>query len=329
MTTGRGAEATDAFLQAIDLEIEAILMGSATDVIPLRQGTRTGKDGDDFEYVFQARSKPDVARRSLIRSSTTRGRWERATAAVLPDGKVRVTTPADLGRESANAQLREDATVPLEQLAERISAAGRPGGVNLATAGFVLGDGAPRMARWPDVERLVDGYRDLALNDRQRDAIERALACDITFIWGPPGTGKTEVVGRIVEGCVRQGLRVLFLSPTNVAVDQAVERICALLERADGFEPGLVQRGGDISLPSLQRRFGAAISPDRIVERAAEELARRSTQLSAQLDAVRADIALHRRAAAAERRLQELTAGRDALERCAADADAALGRSSK
>ncbi|HZL04369.1 MAG TPA: hypothetical protein VFE45_02930 [Coriobacteriia bacterium] len=76
-------------------------MGSATDVIPLRQGTRTGKDGDDFEYVFQARSKPDVARRSLIRSSTTRGRWERATAAVLPDGKVRVTTPADLGRESA------------------------------------------------------------------------------------------------------------------------------------------------------------------------------------------------------------------------------------
>jgi len=112
MTTGRGAEATDAFLQAIDLEIEAILMGSATDVIPLRQGTWTGKDGDDFEYVFQARSKPDVARRSLIRSSTTRGRWERATAAVLPDGKVRVTTPADLGRESANAQLREDATVP-------------------------------------------------------------------------------------------------------------------------------------------------------------------------------------------------------------------------
>src|SRR5664280_2401971 len=157
MTTGRGAEATDAFLRAIDLEIEAIPMGSATDVIPLRQGTRTGKDGDDFEYVFQARSKPDVARRSLIRSSTTRGRWERATAAVLPDGKVRVTTPADLGRESANAQLREDATVPPEQLAERISAAGRPGGVNLATAGFVLGDGAPRMARWPDVERLVDG----------------------------------------------------------------------------------------------------------------------------------------------------------------------------
>lgn len=65
------------------------------------------------------------------------------------------------------------------------------------------------------------------------------------------------------------------------------------------------------------------------MERAAEELARRSTQLSAQLDAVRADIALHRRAAAAKRRLQELTASRDSLERCAADADAALGRSSK
>ena len=41
------------------------------------------------------------------------------------------------------------------------------------------------------------------------------------------------LVGRIVEGCVRQGLRVLFLAPTHVAVDQAMERVCALLEREE------------------------------------------------------------------------------------------------
>jgi hypothetical protein len=201
--------------------------------------------------------------------------------------------------------------------------------VNLATAGLVLGVGVPRIDRCREVERLVDGYRDLPLNNRQRDAIEQALASDITFIWGPPGTGKTEVVARIVEGCVRQGLRVLFLAPTHVAVDQAMERLCALLEREDGFEQGLVQRVGDIALPSLHRRFGAAISLDRIVERAAEELAQRSTQLSARLDAVRANIVLHDRLAAAERRLEALSSGRDALERRAADADAAMSRSSE
>ena len=154
---------------------------------------------------------------------------------VLPDGAVRVTTRADLGHESINVQLRDDATAPLEQLADRISGAS---GLNPTTAGFVLGEGAPRIARCADVERLVDGYRDLPLNDRQRDAIEHALACDVTFIWGPPGTGKTDVVARIVEGCFRQGQRVLFLAPTHVAVDQAVERICALLERAVGFDGG-------------------------------------------------------------------------------------------
>src|SRR5660397_228788 len=109
------------------------------------------------------------------------------------------------------------------------------------------------MARWPDVERLVDGYRDLALNDRQLDAIERALACDITFIWGPPGTGKTEVVGRIVEGCVRQGLRVRFLSPTNVAVDQAVA--AAPVRRGDqpGSDRGTRGRGARPAVHSTER----------------------------------------------------------------------------
>jgi hypothetical protein len=86
MTTAGGVEAADVFLRAVDLEIEAVLTGSATDVTPLHHGTRTGTDGNDFEYVFQTRSKPNLARRSLIRSSTSRGRWERATAAVLPNG---------------------------------------------------------------------------------------------------------------------------------------------------------------------------------------------------------------------------------------------------
>jgi AAA domain-containing protein/uncharacterized protein DUF5710/phospholipase D-like protein len=330
VTTGRAVDATAALLRAIDLEIEAILTGSATNVIPLRLGARTAEDGDGFEYVFHsARAAPDIAPRSLIRLSTRRARWERATAAVLPDGKIRVTTPADLGSEPANAQLCEDATGSLEQLAERISAAGRPGGVNAATADLVLGVGAPRIARSADAERLIEGYHGLRLNERQRNAIEQALASDITFIWGPPGTGKTEVVSRIVEGCFRQDLRVLFLSPTHVAVDQALERICVLLERQDGFGLGLVQRAGQISSPSLEHRFGPAISPDRIGDRMAEEIARRAGQLTAQLEAVRSSIALHSRSAAAERRLRECDEGCHSLERRAADADAALRQSTQ
>ena len=323
MTAGRGTAATDAFLRAIDLEIEAILTRSDADAIPLRQGTRTGSDGDEIEYVFEARPKADIARQSLIRSSTQRGRWERAVAAVLPDGKVRVTTSADLGHESINARLREDDTVAFDQLAERVSAAGRAGGPNLTTAGFVLGLGVPRISRHPDVGRLIGGYRSLPLNDLQRHAIDQALACAVTFIWGPPGTGKTEVVSRIVEGSVRQGLRVLFLSPTNIAVDQAVERICVLLQHDDGFEQGLVQRAGDIALPSLQRRFGAVISPNQIVDRAAGALARRFDQVTADLAVVRASLALHDRAAAAERRFAAITAEREPLERRAEQADIA------
>jgi hypothetical protein len=69
MTTGRAS--TEAFLRAIDLEIEAIVCGSATDAIVLRNGVRTGEDGDEFEYVFRPRSKPGVEGRSLVRASTS------------------------------------------------------------------------------------------------------------------------------------------------------------------------------------------------------------------------------------------------------------------
>jgi len=60
MGTAREAETTDAFLKAIDLEIEAILTRSAPDALPLRQGIRSSEKGDAAEYVFQSRPQPDI-----------------------------------------------------------------------------------------------------------------------------------------------------------------------------------------------------------------------------------------------------------------------------
>lgn len=48
---------------------------------------------------------------------------------------------------------------------------------------------------------------------------------DPAFIIGPPGTGKTKVITRIVEEAIKNQLKVLILSPTNMAVENVVERI--------------------------------------------------------------------------------------------------------
>ena len=44
------------------------------------------------------------------------------------------------------------------------------------------------------------------------------------FIVGPPGTGKTSVITQILKQAVKRGLRVLLVSPTNLAVENVFEK---------------------------------------------------------------------------------------------------------
>ena len=78
-------------------------------------------------------------------------------------------------------------------------------------------------AVWPQMIPIVGEER---LRPAQRSAVEAALSPrEITFIWGPPGTGKTEVIRAISESAIGAGLRVLVASQANAAVDNAVSRL--------------------------------------------------------------------------------------------------------
>lgn len=64
------------------------------------------------------------------------------------------------------------------------------------------------------------------LNEKQRDAVMCALkAKDLAVIHGPPGTGKTHAVVVYILAEVARGNRVLVVAPSNVAVDNVVERL--------------------------------------------------------------------------------------------------------
>lgn len=66
--------------------------------------------------------------------------------------------------------------------------------------------------------------------DEQRRFVEKALATpDIALLEGPPGSGKTTAICELVLQCIRRGQRVLLCASTNVAIDNALEK---LLQRA-------------------------------------------------------------------------------------------------
>ncbi|KPI43155.1 DNA polymerase alpha-associated DNA helicase A [Cyphellophora attinorum] len=66
------------------------------------------------------------------------------------------------------------------------------------------------------------------LNPSQKAAIQFALAApDIALIHGPPGTGKTYTLIELILQYLDQGKRVLVCGPSNISVDNIVERLTA------------------------------------------------------------------------------------------------------
>ena len=80
-----------------------------------------------------------------------------------------------------------------------------------------------------------------AINLGSDKAIESAVTNDITFVWGPPGTGKTETLAKIALRHINNSQRVLMLSYSNVSVDGAILRVRKL---DDYFSPGRLLRYG-------------------------------------------------------------------------------------
>jgi superfamily I DNA and/or RNA helicase len=76
-----------------------------------------------------------------------------------------------------------------------------------------------------------DPLRPLAestLNESQRAAVEFALSArDVAIIHGPPGTGKTTTVVELVRQAVARGAKVLACAPSNMGVDNLLERLIA------------------------------------------------------------------------------------------------------
>ena len=75
------------------------------------------------------------------------------------------------------------------------------------------------------------------LNDEQQAALSLAeRAEDLALVHGPPGTGKTTVLVEVIRRAVARGERVLACAPSNLAVDNLLERLVA--RGVDGVRVG-------------------------------------------------------------------------------------------
>ena len=100
----------------------------------------------------------------------------------------------------------------------------------------------------PIVQSLIcDGQAQVERNNKtfsigQSTAIHMANTQPITFIWGPPGTGKTTTLAQIALNQIEQNQRVLMLSHTRIAVDNAIWK---LYNQKPSLPAGKIIRYGD------------------------------------------------------------------------------------
>ena len=72
----------------------------------------------------------------------------------------------------------------------------------------------------PQAEYLI-----LDADASQHRAINRALDGESIVVWGPPGTGKSQVIANLIGNFMAYGKRVLFVAEKRAAIDVVMERL--------------------------------------------------------------------------------------------------------
>ncbi len=171
--------------------------------------------------------------------------------------QVRVATSDWLGRVPAGASLEFDPTWLLGSLRSRLEAVrDKPSRYHPATVLRLFGRIAPTV----DAAEARRGDS-RALNEAQREALERILGSDVQFVWGPPGTGKTRLLGHAAAELAETG-KVLVTAVTNGAVDEAAYRAAGVLGQGAVGANRIVRVGAELS-----RTGDRALSLEAALER--------------------------------------------------------------
>lgn len=106
-------------------------------------------------------------------------------------------------------------------------------------------------------------YFDPTLNESQREAIEFAIyGSPVTIIHGPPGTGKTYTLIELIKQLTfNQKERVLVCGPSNISVDNILERLSSTFSSGDEDDaPNTI-----LKKPRKRKTTSKSKSPEKLI----------------------------------------------------------------
>jgi superfamily I DNA and/or RNA helicase len=255
------------FRTALRQEIEAARRSASDRAILLVDGKRIAQMGGEFQYTFfleNALNVPSDTPGDLVVSS---GEHFSVTIISISGLMVTISVAKDFGQDIPSARLVTNLTFLMEKLIKRLedkADMSNRAGDRILTGTY---DGKPHY----NIE-----FRRVNLNAGQKEAVLSSLGQNTTFIWGPPGTGKTYTIGEIGDQLYIANRSMLVISHTNTAVDTAIVQIAEKFSE-DELANGEIIRVGVTTAPKVLLRPNLLLQTH--VDKKAQELARRREAL--------------------------------------------------
>lgn len=237
----------DELCRAVDGEIAAERSERVRTRVPLSDGRLLGNGGgNEYLYAFACGSDVNLPDESpiqlIIGSQAVHG------ALISSEHEsVTVAVGVDLGNEVNSADMVPTPWELMERLKEQLVALPSRTDQGLLSQALALEpsfEGSPAYVS----DAVLAG-----LNEGQAQAVRTCLRYGVSFVWGPPGTGKSKTVGRLVQQLLLSGKRVLVTAHSNAAVDVAMLNVVEACHNMRDMKSGRILRYGYVSSEELRQ----------------------------------------------------------------------------
>lgn len=219
------ADFCQAYRMALSAEISFIRMTGGKHIL-LQEGKRIGRDNGQFVYLLESEDELNYPEGTPV--TIWKGQSQISGKILNCEAfSVYLISELDLGAEVEMLNISAEACYLLQSVSERL--------MDLSLEPSEIAQ-----------DLICNGLKEIDyLNSDiakgQETAVRMSLEQPITFVWGPPGTGKTQTLAKIAWAHIDKGERVLMLSYSNVSVDGAILRVTSL--KNDVFPGQLVRYG--------------------------------------------------------------------------------------
>lgn len=183
-----------------------------------------------YTYYFDTQNVLRIPVGSSIRIEW--GNLKQSGRVLSSEGRgVMLSLERSIGDLIPEASLFHDPWELLEQLIQRLDDIKKSKQKRLRVKKLM----EPSMPAKHPLEKIKSNVHELVLRSKYNP---------VTFVWGPPGTGKTYTLARVAANKYFQDKRVLILSHSNQAVDVLISEVTSFLKKKNRFQEGEVLRYG-------------------------------------------------------------------------------------